>query len=91
MGKLPVVEVMSRRDCCLCEDAKDVVRRVAGDGLCRWREVDVDMDSALSRCYGRDVPVILVNGRKAFKYRLDEKSLRLRLEREVLRGGAGSC
>ena len=84
MRALPVVEVMSRHECCLCVDAKEVVRRVADDGLCHWREVDVDMDEALATCYGHDVPVILINGRKAFKHRLDEQALRIRLQREGL-------
>jgi hypothetical protein len=84
MQTLPVVEVMSRHDCCLCVEAKDVVKRVAEDGMCHWREVDVDMNEALATCYGHDVPVILINGRKAFKHRLDEQALRLRLEREQL-------
>jgi len=84
MQALPVVEVMSRHDCCLCVEAKDVVKRVAEDGACHWRELDVDMDESLATCYGHDVPVILINGRKAFKHRLDEQALRLRLERERL-------
>jgi len=84
MQALPVVEVMSRHDCCLCVEAKDVVKRVAEDGVCHWREIDVDMDESLATCYGHDVPVILINGRKAFKHRLDEQALRLRLERERL-------
>ncbi|MDX8412116.1 MAG: glutaredoxin family protein [Mariprofundaceae bacterium] len=84
MRVLPVVEVMSRHDCCLCVEAKDVVKRVAEDGMCHWREVDVDSNVNLVTCYGHDVPVILINGRKAFKHRLDEQALRLRLEREQL-------
>jgi len=46
-------------------------------------EVDVDGDEALARLYGNDVPVLLVNGRKAFKHRVDEQSLRARLGREA--------
>jgi len=90
MQPLPLVEIMSRRECGLCEEAKQVVRALAAEGACQWREVDVDLDERLATCYGLDVPVILVNGRKAFKHRLDERSLRLRLEREALLG-AGAC
>ena len=33
--------------------------------------MDVDGDPALAAAYGDEVPVLLVNGRKAFKYRVD--------------------
>jgi len=45
-------------------------------------EVDVDTDPALVRAYGDEVPVLCVNGRKAFKYRVDASALRARLARE---------
>jgi len=62
-----------------------MVRRLADSGLCDWEEIDVDADESLRRDYGMDVPVILVNGRKAFKYRTTETALRIRLEREKKR------
>jgi hypothetical protein len=45
-------------------------------------EVDVDGDPALVAAYGEEVPVLLVNGRKAFKYRVTPTELRARLARE---------
>jgi glutaredoxin len=38
-----------------------------------WREVDVDSDSEIRRLYNDEVPVVFINGRKAFKYRMDEQ------------------
>jgi len=38
-----------------------------------WREVDVDSDPEIRRLYTDEVPVVFIDGRKAFKYRLDEK------------------
>jgi len=38
-----------------------------------WREVDVDSDPEIRRLYTDEVPGSLIDGRKAFKYRLDEK------------------
>ncbi len=49
-------------------------------------EVDVDGNPALEAAYGAEVPVLLVNGRKAFKYRVGLAALRVRLARES--GGA---
>ena len=38
----------------------------------KWQEVDVDSDEKLRRLYTDEVPVVFINGRKAFKYRMDE-------------------
>jgi hypothetical protein len=35
--------------------------------------VDVDSDPEIRRLYTDEVPVVFIDGRKAFKYRLDEK------------------
>ena len=37
-----------------------------------WSEVDVDTDDQLRRQFTDEVPVVFIDGRKAFKYRLDE-------------------
>jgi hypothetical protein len=42
-------------------------RRVSFD----LEEIDIDQDEALRRLYNDEVPVVMINGRKAFKYRLD--------------------
>jgi glutaredoxin len=38
-----------------------------------WREIDVDSDAKIRRLYNDEVPVVFINGRKAFKYRMDEQ------------------
>ena len=38
-----------------------------------WREIDVDSDAEIRRRYTDEVPVVFINGRKSFKYRLDEQ------------------
>ena len=44
---------------------------------------DVYRDPALVAAYGEDVPVLLVNGRKAFSARVEPAALRARLAREA--------
>jgi len=61
---------------------RTVVDAVARDIPMMVEEVDVDTDPALMRAYGDEVPVLCVNGRKAFKYRVDASALRARLARE---------
>ena len=76
------VTLYTRTDCHLCEDMRAVVERVARSIPLTIERVDVDTDPQLAATYGAEVPVLCVNGRKAFKYRVDERALRARLARE---------
>jgi hypothetical protein len=72
-----------RADCHLCHEMRRVVDEVVRDfeGM-DVVEVDVDGDPALVRAYGDDVPVLCVNGVRAFEHRVDATALRARLARE---------
>lgn len=75
MAQPPRVTLYTRASCCLCEDAKRVLegaRRRVGFEL---EEVDIDSDAELRRIYNEEVPVIAINGAKAFKYRVTEPEL----------------
>jgi len=74
--QLAHVQVMSRRECCLCDDAKQIVADVAEQGLCTWETVDVDTDKALLVRYGKDVPVLLIDGKKRFEHHVGAQELR---------------
>jgi hypothetical protein len=67
----------SRPGCHLCDDMKAVVARVAArsDGI-RIDEVDISTDPALEARYGTEIPVLLVDGRKVAKYRIEEETLK---------------
>jgi len=70
----------TRKDCCLCEEMKEIVRKVAGEFPLDVKEIDIDSAADLQEKYGNEVPVIFINGRKAFKYRVTEGELRKKLE-----------
>ena len=71
-----------RAECHLCHEMRTVVDAVAREVPFELEEVDVDDDPALVVAYGEEVPVLVVNGRKAFKYRVTARELRARLARE---------
>ncbi len=75
----PHIQLLSRRNCCLCEDAKAVVAAAAGQGLCSWETINVDRDKALLVRYGLDVPVLLVDGQELFRHRVTEQALQTSL------------
>jgi len=64
------VVVYSRKDCHLCEVVKKTLMQVQGEADFQWREVDIDADPELRRKFTDEVPVVFIDGRKAFKYRM---------------------
>jgi glutaredoxin len=71
----------TRPGCHLCDEMKDVVEPVARDYACTLEEIDISGDAALEGRFGQEIPVLFVDGRKAFKYHLTERELRRRLRR----------
>jgi len=67
------VVVYSRKGCHLCEIIKESLVKLQRRGSFDWREVDVDTDEELRRQFTDEVPVVFIDGRKAFKYRMDEQ------------------
>jgi glutaredoxin len=67
------VVVYSRKGCHLCEVVKESLVKLSRRGGFTWQEVDVDSDSELRRQFSDDVPVVFIDGRKVFKYRMDER------------------
>jgi glutaredoxin len=73
------VIVYSRKGCHLCEVVKESLTKLSRRGGFSWQEVDVDSDSELRRQFNDEVPVVFIDGRKAFKYRMDEREFLRRL------------
>jgi hypothetical protein len=67
--------IYTRPGCHLCDDMKAVVARVAATIPVDVREVDISVDPALEKRYGLEIPVLLVAGVKAAKYRIGEPEL----------------
>jgi glutaredoxin len=72
----------TRPGCHLCDDMKAIVQPVARDLGCLLEEIDISSDPALEARFGLDIPVLFVDGHKAFKYRLSERDLRKQLRRK---------
>jgi glutaredoxin len=72
----------SRPDCCLCEEMTEVLSQVQKEIPFTLEHVDISTDPELEARFGQEIPVLFVNGRKAFKYRLTARELRKRLKRE---------
>ncbi len=73
MPSLREVVLYSRKGCHLCAIVKETLFKLERRGGFTWREVDVDSNEELRRQFTDEVPVIFIDGRKAFKYRMDER------------------
>jgi len=73
------VVLYSKAGCHLCDEMKAVVLGVQMEIPFALEVVDTGADPALEAVYGSQVPVLVIDGRKAFKYRVDAASLRRRL------------
>ena len=76
------VEVYGKRDCCLCDEAKAVLIKVQREIPFDLHEIDIESTPDLYATYAERIPLVLVNGRIAFKFRVQEAALRRRLGRE---------
>ncbi|HKC70453.1 MAG TPA: glutaredoxin family protein [Terriglobales bacterium] len=76
------VVLYSRRGCHLCEIVKESLSKLARQAQFSWQEIDVDSDDSLRRLFTDEVPVVFINGKKAFKYRMDERDFLRKLSRQ---------
>ena len=77
------ITLYSRPECHLCEAMRDVAVVVARETGAELEEVDVDTDPVAAARYDLEIPVLCVNGEKAFSVRVTPAALRRRLAGEA--------
>ncbi len=77
------VSLYGKADCCLCDEAKGVLERARRRVPFDLELVDIAADAELLARHGEEIPVVFIDGRKAFKYRVDEDELLARLARRA--------
>jgi thiol-disulfide isomerase/thioredoxin len=84
-----VLTLYSRPGCHLCDEMKAVVQRAARAAAAPVTidEIDISTDPGLEARYGLEIPVLMVDGKKAAKYRVTEEELTRLLQARS--GGAG--
>src|SRR5262249_30961456 len=75
----------TRNDCELCHEMEQVLSTELRRFDARLTRIEIDGNPALEQLYGTEIPVLLVNDRKAFKYRCKPREMRKRLLRQVRR------
>ena len=70
-----VIEIYTRPGCHLCEDAKKVILAASARFDFQLCERNVEDSAEMESTYGKEIPVVFVNGRKAFKHRVSFSQL----------------
>ena len=76
-----VIEILTKNDCCLCDDIKEVVNRVLPDYPAKLVMTDIESDSTLYEKFKERIPVLKINGIESFVYKTNETTLRHKLDR----------
>ncbi len=70
MNPKALVTIYSKPGCHLCEEAEAEINLAGVAEQFTLEIINIENDPALARRYGLEIPVIVINGITAFKYRL---------------------
>jgi len=74
------IEILTKKDCGLCGDAKEIVERVLPDFPATLTMTDIESDADLFASYKERIPVVRLNGKESFVFKVHEITLRKKLE-----------
>ncbi len=72
--------IYSKPGCHLCDEMKALVRDEIRGRDATLEEIDISIEPELLERYGTEIPVLLVDGKKAAKYRITREALKRQLE-----------
>jgi hypothetical protein len=81
------VLLYTKLGCCLCDTVKAQLGKLHALHPFELREVNILEDSTAYAKFHEEIPVVFINGHKAFKYRLDEEEFLRRLKAPRAGGG----
>ena len=73
------VVLYTREGCSLCVTARAAILLLRREVEFDFTEVDIGWEGDLYEDHKHDIPVVTIDGRRAFKYRVDPQELKKRL------------
>lgn len=70
------VTIYSKKDCHLCDIAKETLLKLLQEIPFSLTEIDIEEDNMAFEKYKHLIPVIEIDGKKVFTYRINEKELK---------------
>ncbi len=77
------LELMTKKDCHLCDVAKETIDRVIRKFQARLILTDIESSPDLMEQYSERIPVLLIEGKESFVYKVHEVTLRRKMERAL--------
>ena len=75
------IEIMTKKDCSLCDDAKEIIQQVIAELPAELKMTDIESDLELFERYKEKIPVVLINGEESFVYKVHPITLRKKLDK----------
>ncbi len=70
------VQLYGKKDCHLCDLAKEILYRLREEIPFDLQEVDIESSEDLYEKFKERIPVVFVDGKQAFTYKIHERRLR---------------
>jgi glutaredoxin len=74
------IEIMTKSGCSLCDDAREIIEQVIAEIPAEIKMTDIESDPDLLERYKEKIPVVLINGKESFVYKVHPITLRKKLE-----------
>tara|TARA_B110000438_G_scaffold140692_1_gene135849 strand:+ start:803 stop:1054 length:252 start_codon:yes stop_codon:yes gene_type:complete len=75
-----VIEILTKKDCCLCDEIKEIANKVLPDYPARLIITDIESDPILYENFKKRIPILKINNMESFVYKAHETSLRRKLD-----------
>ncbi|MGB2867496.1 MAG: glutaredoxin family protein [Bacteroidota bacterium] len=79
---MTVVELFSKEDCKLCDDARNLLKRLDKEFVFKLEETKLTEDDPRFKEFMLEIPVVVVNGKSTLKSVIREEELRTILKGE---------
>lgn len=83
---MTLIELYTKDECHLCDEAKAVLEKVGREIPFQFKEIKLLPGEGLYEEFKNDFPVVHINKRFAFKHRLNEQMVKIRLQQVVKEG-----
>ncbi len=73
---MATVKLYGKKDCHLCDIAKEILYRLREEFLFELQEIDIELNEDLFAEFKEKIPVVFIDGKQAFMYKINERRLR---------------
>ena len=75
-----VIEILTKKDCCLCDKIKEIANKGLLDYPIKLIIIGIESDPVLYKKFKERIPILKINGIESFFYKAHETSLRRKLD-----------